>query len=101
MYLPTDDEPQRAAVTAAFRGYSDLVTGTLAPRYPGTAVHWAKLEAPPPGPARDAARARLAARFPVADFNAARARLDPRGTLSNGWVDALFGPVGGGGPAAA
>ena len=33
---------------------------------------------------------KLAARYPVADFNAARKRLDPKNILSNPLMDAMF-----------
>jgi L-galactono-1,4-lactone dehydrogenase len=60
------------------------------PRYNAT-WHWAKIE-PPEDPKRLAAmRAALASRFPLEQFNAQRARLDPDNILGNKLLDQLVG----------
>jgi L-galactono-1,4-lactone dehydrogenase len=67
------------------------------PRYNAT-WHWAKIE-PPAGPDAAAAlaamRARLAARFDLRAFNAARARLDPDNILGSALLDEVLGTPGG------
>lgn len=82
-YSPTDT--RRAA--RRFFDYCQLLQDDLMPRY-GATEHWAKIEAHQLDPG--AAAARLAARFPVDQFNAARAQLDPKNILSNDVVDVLF-----------
>ncbi|KIY97008.1 hypothetical protein MNEG_10953 [Monoraphidium neglectum] len=107
MYLPTDDESQRAKITAAFKRYAALVEDRLMPRY-GASWHWAKIEPPTDGGDAAAAAARLAhmqaalaARFPLDELNAARARLDPKNILANNMFDTLLGRPGGAAQAAA
>jgi hypothetical protein len=56
----------------------------------GAVEHWAKVEAMHDDVRTAKLRERLAARFPVADFNAARRSLDPKNILANNIVDALF-----------
>jgi len=70
-----------------FFDYCQLLQDELMPRF-GATEHWAKIEAHRLDPA--AARARLAARFPVARFNAARAALDPKNIMANDVIDTLF-----------
>ena len=56
-----------------------------------TAVeHWAKIEVPQDPAQLAALQARLAARYPVAAFNAARQQLDPHNVLGSPMVEALF-----------
>ncbi len=68
------------------------------PRFNAT-WHWAKLEATAPGRTPQeleaVVRPRLAARFssPLAALGRYRAVLDPEGTLSNKWLEAVLGPV--------
>jgi L-galactono-1,4-lactone dehydrogenase len=92
MYMPTDDAPQRQAITEAFARYNDAVRWRLWPKY-GCHQHWAKVELPATG-AADAARAkaRLHERFPIAEFNAARAQLDPASIMTNRQLDELLSP---------
>lgn len=62
----------------------------LVPKF-GAVEHWAKIEVPAMSDAElAAARARLAKRYPVEKFAAARRRLDPKNILGNETVDALF-----------
>ncbi|KAI8472331.1 MAG: hypothetical protein J3K34DRAFT_212053 [Monoraphidium minutum] len=102
MYLPSDDEAQRAEITAAFKRYGALVEEKLMPKY-GATWHWAKIEPPPPGPDGEARlgrmRAALAARFPLGALAAARAEVDPKGILGNDMFDRLLAAPGGGGGA--
>lgn len=87
MYLPPPG-PSRAAVQASFAAYKrDWLA--LGDKY-GASQHWAKIEAPRSEAELMALRATLRARFPVADFNAARAELDPHNVLGNEAVDALL-----------
>ncbi|KAK9839195.1 hypothetical protein WJX81_000695 [Elliptochloris bilobata] len=87
MYLPTEDAAQRTAITDAFFDYCRLLQDDLMPRY-GATEHWAKIEAHRLEPA--SVSARLAVRFPVERFNAARAALDPKNIMANDVVDILF-----------
>lgn len=91
MYLPTDDAQQRQDITAAFKRYTSLVEQQLMAKY-NAVWHWAKLELPDSKERLEKVRQQLRARYPVDDFNAARAQLDPNNLLSNEWLDALFGP---------
>jgi L-galactono-1,4-lactone dehydrogenase len=70
-----------------FFEYCQLLQDELMPRY-GATEHWAKIEAHRLDP--EAARARLAARFPVDRFNAARAALDPKNIMANDVINVLF-----------
>ncbi len=59
------------------------------PRF-GAVWHWAKLEPPTSEAELRAVRARLAARFPVQQYNSYRALLDPKNVLANEWLDKIF-----------
>jgi hypothetical protein len=93
MYLPPPDggggaDARRTAIEAAFARYVGAWDAGLWDRH-SCQEHWAKSD--PRAPDRPArARARIRARFPVAEFNAARARLDPRGVLANDAVRRLL-----------
>ena len=53
--------------------------------------HWAKIEVVDLTPEdKSLVRKRLAERYPVTNFNAARRRLDPKNILSNHIIDDLF-----------
>ena len=71
----------------SFDRYAQLVERELLPKY-GAVPHWAKLEVDRMGP--EVARQRLAERFPVERFNAARTELDPKNILSNKMLDAAL-----------
>ncbi len=66
------------------------------PKY-NASWHWAKIEPPTETDPSTAAarlegmRARLAARFPLGELAAARARLDPRNVLGSAMFDLLLG----------
>lgn len=74
----------------AFKQYASLVEKRLMPKY-GATCHWAKLEVPESEAGLKAVRQRLAARYPVQEFNKRRAELDPRAILANDWLVQLFG----------
>lgn len=50
--------------------------------------HWAKLEPSKVDP--EALRRRIQLRYPADDFNAARARLDPKNILTNDMMNTIF-----------
>jgi len=90
MYLPTDDPKQRADITAAFKEYGARVMARQG-RAAGATEHWAKIELPATEEGRAEMRARVAKRFPVEEFNRARAALDPKNVLANDLIDGVFG----------
>ena len=45
MYLPTEEEAQRKAITSSFQDYCRNTTAPLLNKYKGK-THWAKLEKP-------------------------------------------------------
>jgi len=92
MYLPTDDAQQRAAITSRFHEYTRMLYTYLVPQYRAV-EHWAKIEVPGDVEGREAFQNRLKARYPVAEFNAARRLLDPHNVMANSIIDALF-PLG-------
>ncbi len=57
------------------------------PKYDAT-EHWAKIEVPYLD--KQAARERIAGRYPVDNFNAARRELDPKNILANDIIDTLM-----------
>ncbi len=83
-------DPALAHVPRSFKRYTSLIQRKLMPKY-GASWHWAKIEAPEDPGDLAAMRAALAARFPLAEFNAWRARLDPDNILSNELLDTLLG----------
>ncbi|KAK9918259.1 hypothetical protein WJX75_002661 [Coccomyxa subellipsoidea] len=87
MYLPTEEEAQRQAITDRFFEYCKLVEQKLMPKYDAT-EHWAKIEVPHLD--RQAAIERIARRYPVDKFNAARRELDPKNILANDIIDTLM-----------
>jgi L-galactono-1,4-lactone dehydrogenase len=73
----------------SFRRYAQLVERELMPKY-GATEHWAKIEVPADPQQLSAVQARLAARYPLTAFSAARRRLDPHNILGSPMVDALM-----------
>lgn len=71
----------------SFFDYCRLAEEVMEPY--GATEHWAKIEVDHFRDL-DAVRRRLAERFPIADFNALRRRLDPKNILSNRIIDTLF-----------
>ena len=93
MYLPTDDETERDAITRAFKSYAAKEEATLGEKY-RIRTHWAKIELPEPERSDRGfrvARERMAQLYPVEEFRKIRARLDPKGILGNDLIEALLG----------
>lgn len=74
-------------VCCSFDEYARQAEETVLSKY-GAVDHWAKVEVNRSAP--EELQRKLAARFPVDDFNAARKRLDPKNILSNVTLDAMF-----------
>ena len=73
-----------------FAEYVKMCHEQLVPKYKAI-DHWAKVEVVNLVPEdKDIVRRRIAARFPVKEFNRARLSLDPKGILSNHIIDDLF-----------
>ena len=89
MYMG-DKPAARRAVTEGFAAYRVAVDEAVYRRF-GAEAHWAKVEAPADPEAAQAQRDRLAARFPIAELNVLRRRLDPQGILSTEQVDSVLG----------
>lgn len=89
-YLPSDDPGQREAITKLFTGeYSDLVRKVGRPMQ--AVSHWAKLEMPQSVWKAVDLKLIYQERFPVEDFNKARAKLDPKNILSSPLLNLVFG----------
>jgi L-galactono-1,4-lactone dehydrogenase len=89
-YLPSEDPEQRQAITDLFTGrYSDLVRQVGRPM--GLVSHWAKLEQPKSVSKAIDLTLLYQDRFPVMEFNRARAKFDPNNILSNKLLDQVFG----------
>ncbi len=74
----------------SFAEYAKMVEYELMPKY-GAVEHWAKVEVPGrDGEGMARLQQRMAERYPVQQFNDARARLDPKNILSNEIIDGLF-----------
>ena len=69
--------------------YVPMVQDKVMPRF-GAVWHWAKLEPRAEGGGMAAIRKRLAARFPIKQFNSYRTLLDPKNVLSNDWLDQVL-----------
>jgi L-galactono-1,4-lactone dehydrogenase len=92
-YLPSDEEIQRRAITESFTGkYCELMREVGLP-YNATS-HWAKLEIPESIWSWADLRLLMQSRFPFKLFNETRARLDPKGILSNDIINLAFGKPG-------
>ena len=89
-YLPSDDEKQREEITRGFKGlYCDLVRSVG--RSAGATSHWAKLEYPESVWRTVDLQMLMQRRFPVHEFNKARARLDPKNILASPLINLVFG----------
>merc|ERR1719478_1271233 len=89
MYLPTQEEAQREAITERFWAYNQLCREKLWSRF-ACHQHWAKIELPDDEEGIRKMRRRIAERFPLDELNAAKRKLDPKGVLGNKLVDTLF-----------
>jgi len=89
-YLPSDDPKQREEITRLFTGkYSDLVRSVGRPMK--AVSHWAKLEKPQSVWKAVDLKMLYQERFPVEDFNKARAKLDPKNILASPLLNLVFG----------
>jgi L-galactono-1,4-lactone dehydrogenase len=90
MYLPTDDENERAEISKRFKGqYCDLSREVGEPM--NAVSHWGKLEMPSNGTEFLKLRKLMLSRYPLASFNAARAYYDPKNVLGNPLLDTILG----------
>jgi len=89
MYLPTQEEAERAAITKRFWEYNALCRERLWPKY-GCHQHWAKIELPETPKQLASMRARLGERFPLDELREAKRKLDPKGVLGNTLIDTLL-----------
>jgi len=89
MYLPTQEQGMRDAITAKFWEYNDMCRRLLWPKY-NCHQHWAKIEVPDELGMVEIVRQRLRVRFPLAEFNEAKRELDPKNILGNSMTDTLL-----------
>jgi len=89
MYLPTDEQKQRDDITSRFWEYNDACRSQLWPKF-GAHQHWAKIELPDSEARAAWVRRRLHERFPMDEFNAARAEFDPHGILVNDLLEKVL-----------
>ena len=88
MYMPDSNSPTSVAeVGDAFHTYASMMTQELATNY-NAAEHWAKIELKRFN--LHTKRRDLERQFPVAEWQTARAALDPKNLLSNGLLNDLF-----------
>ncbi len=89
-YLPSEDAKQREQITELFTGrYCDLVRSVGRPMK--VVSHWAKLEEPQSVWKAVDLKMLYQDRFPVTDFNKARAELDPKNILASPLLDLVLG----------
>eukprot|EP00897_Mesotaenium_endlicherianum_P007247 jgi/Mesen1/6550/ME000334S05899 len=89
MYLPTDDEEERRAITRKFFEYKYGTARALWDKY-GAHEHWAKIEVPEDEETKTWMKERLRKRFPLDKFDKWRAELDPKNILANDLIDELL-----------
>eukprot|EP00316_Scyphosphaera_apsteinii_P004299 CAMPEP_0119314704 /NCGR_PEP_ID=MMETSP1333-20130426/33735_1 /TAXON_ID=418940 /ORGANISM="Scyphosphaera apsteinii, Strain RCC1455" /LENGTH=512 /DNA_ID=CAMNT_0007319875 /DNA_START=93 /DNA_END=1631 /DNA_ORIENTATION=- len=88
MYLPTEDDAERAAITSKFWEYNDACRRRLWPKY-GAHQHWAKIELPDNQADKTWVKRRLRERFPLSEFNELRHQFDPEAILVNRMLDEI------------
>lgn len=89
MYLPSDDESERRAITNRFKGqYCDL-SREVGKAY-GTVSHWGKLEMPDSLEDGVKLQKLMKSRYPADKFKAARKLYDPKNILGNDLMDLIF-----------
>ena len=89
MYVPDANSPTSAeTVSDAFQKYATVLTHDLAPRF-NAAEHWAKITALSSFGLK-VKRQELCQRFPVAEWQSARALLDPKNLLGNRFLNSLL-----------
>eukprot|EP00850_Spirogloea_muscicola_P004349 SM000018S03714 [mRNA] locus=s18:972699:975136:- [translate_table: standard] len=89
MYLPSEDDSERQAITRKFFDYRRSVALQLWDKY-GAQEHWAKIEVPKDEAGRRWLQQRLAERFLLEELEAARRELDPKNILANEMLDMLL-----------
>jgi L-galactono-1,4-lactone dehydrogenase len=90
-YLPSEDEKQRRDITSLFTGkYCDLVRN-IGKDFKHTVSHWAKLEQPNSVWKAVDLRILMEQRYPLKEFNEARAILDPKNILSSPLLNLALG----------
>ena len=89
-YLPSEDPKQREEITKLFTGkYRDIVHSVGRPM--NAVSRWAKLEKPQSVWKAVDLKMLYQERFPLADFNKARAKLDPENILASPLLNQVFG----------
>ncbi|GAX11978.1 L-galactono-1,4-lactone dehydrogenase [Fistulifera solaris] len=89
-YLPSEDERQRRQITDVFTGtYCDWMRQVGQPFH--AASHWAKLERPASMNRLIDLQLFMQQRFPLQEFNALRAKLDPHNILANSLLNLILG----------
>ncbi|GAX14091.1 L-galactono-1,4-lactone dehydrogenase [Fistulifera solaris] len=89
-YLPSEDERQRRQITDMFTGiYCDWMRQVGQPFH--ATSHWAKLERPASMNRLIDLQLFLQQRFPLHEFNALRAKLDPHNILANPLLNLILG----------
>jgi len=89
MYLPTKDPKARKEIEDKFYNYQQLLWELDEEHKFDAQTHWAKIELPRSQVETERKKAKLAGRFPLAEFAALRRKLDPKGILTNDLIEAL------------
>ena len=89
MYLPSDDESERRAITNRFKGQYCNLSRDVGKTY-GMVSHWGKLEMP--NNVGDSVRLQklMKSRYPADKFRSARKLYDPKNILGNDLMDLIF-----------
>ena len=90
MYLPSDDEHQREAITREFKGTYCEQLRKIGYDF-NAASHWAKLEFPPDPEGLAKLMAFMSNRYPLDKFNALRREYDPKNILGNSLINVILG----------
>jgi L-galactono-1,4-lactone dehydrogenase len=88
MYLP--EREMRTAVENKFYGYRRLLDSVDKAGRFGARTHWAKIEMPWGREELEETQERLRSLFPIREWEAHRAKLDPYGVMLNPLLDALL-----------
>ena len=89
MYLPTDVQAERDAITNAFKAYGAKEFDELGDKYE-LRTHWAKIELETDPERLKKQREKIHQHFPVKEFNVARKMIDPHGLFTNPLIAGLF-----------
>lgn len=90
MYLPENDDSERANITRVFKEYGKVMQGIVGAKY-GAVEHWAKIEVPQ-NDARELKRMRqrLKKKYPLDEFEKTRNLVDPKNIFGNELIDTLL-----------